>query len=115
MKERESAVTTMIAAPIFTNRIASNAVTKNSPPGEQPGNTQTAFRSATQIRDYEMNTLTEKQSQVSRLDLLETDRPTCGVEGCTDTDILSTYCGSFCNEHLVGHVEECEVCAKDFA
>jgi len=61
-----------------------------------------------------MNTIKEKEGEVTRFDLLEIDRPTCGVEGCTDTDIVSTYCGSFCNEHLVEHVEECEVCAKDF-
>ncbi len=114
MRGREFAVTTMIAAPSSTNRIASNAVTKNSPPREQHGNAQTAFRSATRIPDSKMNTITKQESQVTRLDLLETARPTCGVEGCTDTDIVSTYCGSFCNDHLVEHVEECEVCAKDF-
>lgn len=101
MKGREFAVTTMIAAPSSTNRIASNVVTKNSPLKEQHGNTQTTFRSATQIRDSNVNTIPEKESQVTILDLLETDRPTCGVEGCTDTDIVSTYCGSLCNEHLV--------------
>lgn len=38
----------------------------------------------------------------------------CTVEGCTNTDIESTYCGSYCGEHLSEHVTECEVCAKDF-
>lgn len=27
----------------------------------------------------------------------------------------STYCGSFCEDCLEKHCEECEVCAKDFA
>lgn len=40
----------------------------------------------------------------------------CGVDGCdSDDEIQSTYCGSFCQEHLLTHCEECEVCAKDFA
>jgi hypothetical protein len=60
MKDREVAVTTMIAALSPTDRIASNAVTKNLLPREQHGNTQTAFRSATQIRDSKMNIIQKK-------------------------------------------------------
>ena len=34
-------------------------------------------------------------------------------EACTSGE--STYCGSFCEECLEAHCEECEVCATDFA
>jgi hypothetical protein len=29
-------------------------------------------------------------------------------------DVESTYCGSFCEEHLAEHLEECEPCARDW-
>lgn len=38
----------------------------------------------------------------------------CSIGGCDADDVESTYCGSFCDEHLREHVEECEVCARDF-
>ena len=63
MKGREFVVTTVIAALSSTNQTASNAVTKNSPPGEQHGNTQTAFHSAMQIRDSKMNTIPERPNR----------------------------------------------------
>ena len=34
-------------------------------------------------------------------------------EACASGE--STYCGSFCEDCLEKHCEECDVCAKDFA
>ena len=41
------------------------------------------------------------------------EQTTCS-ECDSTTDMVSTFCGSFCPDHLKKHVEHCAVCAPDF-
>jgi len=72
-----------------------NVPMKNSQPKEPLGTTMMTTAPATPTQD-------------------SNEEATCTEEGCGDPHVISTYCGSFCNDHLLEHCEDCGLCASEF-